>query len=141
MYAHILFLLGIRSWGFVLLMTVLIYLVWMSINSNNYTILAIYASLIVLIYGGAILFSVVAKKNRRAFIPVKYTFDRSEVVKETASSSQTLKWNVFHHWRKIGPYYLIYMTKRSFFVIPKVRIPEEQMNRFESLLSQGIPRK
>ena len=141
MYAHILLLLGIRSWGFVLLVAVLAYLVWMSVNSGTYTILVIYASLVVLIYGGAILVSIMARKNRRAFIPVKYTFDRSGVVKETASSSQILKWNNFYRWRKIGAYYLVYSTKRSFFVIPKARIPAGRVNDFENLLGQGIVRK
>jgi hypothetical protein len=141
MYALILLLLGIRSWGFVLLIGVLVYLIWMSVNGGTYTILVIYIALIVAIYGGAILYSVIAKKNRRAFMPVKYTFDRSGVVKETASSSQTLKWNAFVKWRKIGAYYLIYMSKRSFFVIPKAKIPVGKINNFENVLSQGIVKK
>jgi hypothetical protein len=141
MYAWILLLLGIRSWVFVLLTAVFLYLVWMSINSGNFSLLIIYASLMVLIYVGAVLFSVMSRKNRRAYSPVKYIFDESKVVKETATSSQTIKWNSFVRWRAIGVYYLIYMTKRSFFVIPKAKIPEGKIEIFENLLRRGIVKK
>ena len=141
MYARILLLLGVRSWGFVLLAAVLLYLVWMSTATGNYSPLAIYASLLVLIYGGAILVSVMAKKNRRAFSPVRYTFDESRVVKETVTSSQTLNWDAFVRWRKVGAHYLIYMSKRSFFVIPRTRVPEGKVAAFEDLLSQRILKK
>lgn len=138
MYAYILLHLGIRSWVFILLVAVLAYLVWMSIRSGNYSLLAIYASLMVVIYVGAVLVSVMSRKTRRAYIPVKYTFNESGVVKETAASRQTLKWNAFVRWRRVGAYYLIYTTKRSFFVIPKAKIPEGKITAFENLLSRGI---
>ncbi len=141
MYARILLLLGIRSWGFVILAAVLLYLVWWSINLGNFSLLAIYAGLLVLIYGGAVLVSVYTKKNRGAYIPVKYTFDASGVKKETANRSQTQKWESFLRWRKIGSYYLIYGAKRSFFVIPESRIPEGKGDIFESLLSRNIMKK
>jgi hypothetical protein len=141
MYAWILFLLGIRSWVFVLLAAVLVYVVWMSINSGNYSLLAIYASLLVVVYAGAILFSVLSRKTRSAYVGVKYTFSEYGVLKETAATSQTLKWNAFVRWRKIGAYYLIYMTKRSFFVIPKVKIPEGKNDTFENLLRRGIVKR
>jgi len=138
MYARILLLLGIRSWGFVLLMAVFLYLIWWSIDLGNYSLLAIYGGLLALIYGGAVLVSVFAKKNRGAYIPVKYTFDASGVKKETANRTQSQKWDSFLRWRKIGAYYLIYGAKRSFFVIPKSRIPDGKDNMFESLLSRNI---
>jgi hypothetical protein len=141
MYTRILLLLGVRSWGFVLLAAVFVYLLWMSTTSGNYSQLVIYATLLVLVYVGAVLVSVMAKKNRRAYSSVKYTFDKSRVLKETATSSQILRWDAFIRWRKIGAYYLIYMSKRSFFVIPKTRIPEGKVVAFENLLTQGILRK
>jgi len=141
MYARILILLGIRSWVFILLAAVLVYLIWLSINSGSYSLLVIYASLMVVIYLGAILFSVLSRKSQRAYAPVKYKFNESGVVKETAASSQTLKWNAFVRWRKIGAYYLIYMSKRSFFVIPKAKIPGGKITAFENLLSRGIVKK
>jgi hypothetical protein len=141
MYAQILFLLGIRSWGFVLLAAVFLYLTWWSIDIGSYTLLSIYAGLLVLIYGGAVLVSVVAKKNRRAYFPVKYTFEESGITKETASVRQSFKWNSFVRWRKIGPYFLIYASKRSFFVIPESKIPKGQVNWFESLLGRNIVKR
>jgi len=141
MYARILLLLGIRSWGFVILMAVFLYLIWWSINLGNYSLLTIYAGLLVLIYGGAVLVSVFTKKNRGAYIPVKYTFDNSGVKKETANRTQTQKWDAFLRWRKIGAYYLIYGAKRSFFVIPKSRIPGRKVDLFENLLSRNIVKR
>jgi hypothetical protein len=142
MYAWILLLLGIRSWIFVILSVVFIYLLWMSITSGSYhSLLVIYAALMVAIYAGAILFSVMSRKTRKAYIPVKYTFNESVVVKQTAATSQVLKWSMFVRWRKVGAYYLIYMTKRSFFVIPKAKIPEGKESAFENLLSRSIIKK
>jgi hypothetical protein len=138
MYARILLLLGVRSWGFGLLVAVLAFLMYTSVQTGQYSVLMIYASLMVAIYCGAVLFSVLAKKNRRAYLPVKYTFDSSGVVKTTATTRQTVNWSAVLKWRKMGAYYLIYMTKRSFFVIPKARIPEERIGDFEILLSQKI---
>jgi hypothetical protein len=141
MYARILFLLGIRSWGFVLLAAVFLYLVWWSINIGNYTLLAIYAGLLVLIYIGAVLVSVLTPRNRRAYFPVKYTFGDSGITKETASVTQSFKWNTVVRWRRIGSYYLIYMTRRSFFVIPKAKIPAGKTGNFENLLGKYIVRR
>ena len=141
MYARILLLLGIRSWGFVLLAGVTVFLVWMSVTSGNYSVLSIYVSLLVAVYGGAVLVSVLTKRNRMAYLPVKYSFDDSKVVKETATSSQTLRWDSFARWKKVGAYYLIYQSKRSFFVIPSARIPEGRSGAFEALLGQKIVRK
>jgi hypothetical protein len=141
MYARILLLLGIRSWGFVLLAGVAIFLTWMSATSGEYSLFVIYVCVLVAVYGGAVLVSVLAKKNRPAYSPVKYTFDEARVVKETAAASQTLGWNAFVRWRKIGAHYLIYMSRRSFFVIPKALIPQEKAAGFESLLSRKIVRK
>jgi hypothetical protein len=141
MYARILFLLGIRSWGFILLAAVFLYLFWWSIDIGSYSLLAIYAGLMILIYGGAVLVSVLAKKNRRAYSPIKYTFEESGITKETAKVSQSFKWNAFIRWRKIGSYFLIYASKRSFFVIPESKIPKEQVGWFENLISRNIVRK
>jgi hypothetical protein len=141
MYARILLLLGVRSWGFVIMAAVFLYLIWWSIDIGSYTLLAIYAGLLVLIYGGAVLVSVVTKRNRRAYFPVKYTFEESGITKETASVRQSFKWSSFARWRKIGPYFLIYASKRSFFVIPESRIPREQITWFESLLNRNIVKR
>ncbi len=142
MYIRILLLLGVRSWVFLLLTAVLVYLVWLSSNSGDYSFLLIYASVFVVIYFGAIVFSVFARGNRRAFSPVKYQFDVSGITKETAATSQVVKWTTLTRWRKIGGCYLIYMSKRSFFVIPRVKIPEGQVGSFENLLAQNIvPRR
>ncbi len=138
MYAWILLLLGVRSWGFVLLCAVLSYLIWRSVAGGDYTLLWIYVGLLVAIYGGAILVSVLAKKNRKAFSPVRYTFDVSGVSKQTAASNQRLTWSAFVRWRSLGSYYLIYQTKRSFFVVPKARIPDGRSTDFEALLRQNI---
>jgi len=141
MYAWILLMLGIRSWGFVLLVAILGFLVWTAATTGTYTLLIIYVCGLVAIYGGAVLVSVVAKKNRRAYAPVKYTFDESSVIKETVAMRQMLRWETFVRWRKIGAYDLIYQTKRGFFVIPRARIPEGKADWFEALLARKIVRK
>ena len=141
MYARVLLLLGVRSWGFMLLAAVFLYLTWWSIDIGSYTLLAIYAGLLVLIYGGAVLVSVVAKKNRRAYFPVKYTFEESGVTKETASVKQSFKWSSFVRWRKIGSYFLIYASKRSFFVIPESKISKAEVIWFQSLLGRNIVKR
>jgi hypothetical protein len=138
MYAWILLLLGVRSWGFVLLCAVLFYLIWRSVIGGDYTLLWIYTGLLVAIYGGAVLVSVMAKKNRRAFSPVRYTFDASGVSKQTGASNQRLNWSAFVRWRKLGSYYLIYQTKRSFFVVPEAKIPAGRSTDFEVLLKQNV---
>jgi hypothetical protein len=71
MYAWILLMLGVRSWGFGLLVAVLAFLIYTSVQTGQYSLLMIYVSLLVAIYCGAVLFSVLAKKNRRAYMPVK----------------------------------------------------------------------
>jgi hypothetical protein len=63
------------------------------------------------------------------------------VVKATATTRQPVNWSAVWKWRKMGAYYLIYMTKRSFFVIPKARIPEGRIADFEVLLSRKIAGK
>ena len=141
MYAGILLLLGIRSWGFALLFAVLLFLIYESVTNGTYTVLIIYSSLLVVIYLGAVLASVFSRNTQRAYAPVKYTFDSSKVVKETAATSQTLDWKSFYRWRSLGPYYLIYMSRRSFFVIPRERIPEGKADAFEALLATRIVRK
>jgi hypothetical protein len=138
MYAWILLLLGVRSWGFVLLFAVLVYLIWRSVSGGNYSLLWIYLALLVAIYGGAVLVSVLARKNRKAYFPVRYGFDDSGVVKESGASRQKIDWVAFARWRKIGAFYLIYQNKRSFFVVPKARIPENEVTAFEALLSRKI---
>jgi hypothetical protein len=138
MYARILLLLGVRSWGFVLFAAVAVFLVWTSVRTGQYSLVIIYASLMVAVYCGAVLVSVLTRKNRRAYMPVRYTFDASGVVKTTTTTRQPLTWGAFLRWRKIGGYYLIYMSKRSFFVIPKARIQESRVEEFEVLLSQKI---
>lgn len=138
MYGRILLWLGIRSWGFALLAGVAVFLGWTSVTRNDYTLFVIYVGALVAIYGGAVLASVFSKGSRGAYIPVKYTFDESRVVKETAAKSQTLGWNAFVRWRKIGAYYLIYMSRRSFFVIPKAKVPQARVAAFEGLLQRKI---
>ena len=124
-----------------LLFAVLIYLIWRSVSGGDYSLLWIYVALLVAIYGGAVLVSVLAKKNRRAYFPVKYTFDDSGVVKESGASRQKIDWVAFVRWRKIGAFYLIYQNKRSFFVVPKARIPASDVPAFETLLSRNIVRR
>ena len=124
-----------------LLFAVLIYLIWRSVSGGDYSLLWIYVALLVAIYGGAVLVSVLAKKNRRAYFPVKYTFDHSGVVKESGASRQKIDWVAFVRWRKIGAFYLIYQNKRSFFVVPKARIPANDVTAFETLLSRNIVRR
>ena len=141
MYARILLLLGIRSWGFALLAGVAIFLGWTAITRGEYSLFVIYVCALVGIYGGAVLVSVLAKKNRTAYAPVKYTFSEAGVVKQTATANQTVGWNALVRWRKIGAYYLIYMSRRSFFVIPQAFIPQGRAAALESLLSQKIVRK
>ena len=141
LYAWILLLLGVRSWGFVLLFAVLVFLVWTSVNTGNYSLLLIYAPVLVVVYGGAVTVSVLAKKNRRAYSPVRYTFEETRVMKESSASSQTLRWDAFVRWRRIGPYYLIYQSKRSFFVVPRAKIPPDQMQAFEDLLGRKLQKR
>ena len=138
MYGRILLLLGIRSWGFVLLVGVAVFLGWTSVARTDYTLFIIYVGALVAIYGGAILFSVLSRRSRGAYITVRYTFDDSKVKKETTSTSQTLGWNSFVRWRKIGAYYLIYQSKRGFFVIPRSKIPVTDVTAFEGLLASKI---
>jgi hypothetical protein len=141
MYARILLLLGVQSWGFVLLAAVAIFLGWIAITSGEYALFVIFVCALVAIYGGAVLVSVLAKKNRPAYVPVKYSFSQAGIVKQTATAKQTVGWNALVRWRKIGTYYLVYMSKRSFFVIPQALIPKGRAAAFESLLSQKVVRK
>jgi YcxB-like protein len=141
MYARILLLLAIRSWGFVLLAGVAIFLAWTAVTRGEYTLFVIYVCALIAIYGGAVLVSVLAKKNRPAYTPVKYTFTEAGIVKQTAKAKQTVNWTAIVRWRKVGAYYLIYMSRRSFFVIPESLVPQGRAAAFRSLLSQKIMRK
>ncbi len=141
MYGRILLMLGIKSWGFAFLAGVAVFLGWTSVTRSDYTLFVIYVGALIAIYGGAVLFSVFSKTSRRAYIPVKYTFDESRVLKETAAASQTLRWDALVRWRKIGAYYLIYASRRSFFVIPRAKIPQTKVSAFEGLLQRKILRR
>lgn len=140
-YAGILLLLGIRSWGFGLLAAILVFLVWVSADTGEYIVPVIYAALLVLIYGGAVLASVVSARNRGAYALVRYMFDEFGVVKEAGKTRQTLRWDSFVRWRRVGSYYLIYSTKRSFFVIPRSKLVPGRVDEFEVLLRRRITRK
>ena len=141
MYAWVLLQLGVRSWGFALLMLVLAYLIWRSVTGGEYTLLWIYLGLLVAIYGGAVLVSVLNKKNRRAYAPVKYSFDQSGVVKTAGTATQRVGWESIVRWRKVGAYYLIYQSRRGFFVIPRAKVPDGRVYDFEGLLSRNVVKR
>jgi YcxB-like protein len=140
-YGGILLLLGLRSWGFGILVAILVFLVWLSADTGQYSVPIIYAGLLVLIYGGAVLASVMSARKRGAYVPVRYTFDEFGLVKEAGKTRQTVRWDALVRWRKVGAYYLIYSSKRSFFVIPRSKLAPGRVDDFEVLLSRRIIRR
>ena len=136
-YGLILVTVYVRSWGFRVLLAATPLVVWLGIARNELTIVWVYLALLVAI-PGAIFFSVNNKRNRNAFLPVRFTFSETTVVIESRLGRQTVIWDAFVRWRKIGAYYLLYASKRRFFAVPKAKLPAGQAAAFEEMLKRKI---
>ena len=139
-YGLILVTLYARSWGFWVLLAAAPLVVWLAMQRNEMTIAWIYLGLLVAV-PAAIFFSVNNKKNRNAFLPVRYVFGETTVAIESRLGKQTVSWDAFSRWRKVGPYYLLYASKRRFFAVPRAKLPGDQDAAFEDLLKRKVGRR
>lgn len=85
------------------------------------------------------LYTVKSKKNRRMFLPVTYTFSSHEITGKMALGKDTVKWEIFRNWRRIGGCYALIISANSLIAIPEVDIPYEDEERFIALLREKIP--
>ncbi len=136
-YGLILVTLYVRSWGFWVLLAATPLVVWLGVARNELTITWIYLALLVAV-PVAIFFSVNNKRNRNAFLPVRFTFSETTVTIESRLGRQTVNWDAFARWRKVGSYYLLYASKRRFFAVPKAKLPEGQAPAFEEMLKRKV---
>jgi hypothetical protein len=141
LYARILILLILRSWGFRLFVIIALFAGVMSRISGDYLLFIIYFPFVVLLYAVQVLRAVMSSKNRNIYVPARYKFEEARVTVETSISKKPLKWDAFVAWKRVGQYYLIYASRRSFLTIPKSRIPAEGVGAFEALLSRKIRKK
>ena len=105
----------------------------------------------VFLVGGALLFIIVAFRSfmwRRAFRDAKkYNADISVVIRddsvhvESAEGKSDLNWDFFTWYLDTPEHVLLYMTKRSFSVIPKSAFQDEQsVHSFMDLVKSRLAR-
>ncbi len=135
-YGLILVMLYMRSIGFWLLLAATPLVVWLGIARNELTIIWIYAALLVAI-PIAIFLGVNNKRYRNAFLPVRFTFNEGNVTIESRLGRQTVNWDAFARWRKVGSHYLLYAARRRFYAVPLAKLPDPA--GFEALLKRKIP--
>ena len=136
-YGLILVTLYARSWGFWVLLAAAPLVVWLAVLRNELTIAWIYLALLVAI-PVVIFFGVNSRRNRNAFLPVRFTFAETTVTIESGLGKQTVSWDAFARWRKVGSHYLLYASKRRFYAVPTAKLPPGQQAAFEELLSRKI---
>ena len=85
-----------------------------------------------------ILYNIYTKKNRNYYLPAKYAFHEDGVFVTTPISEETYKWEVFIRWKKLGNYYLLWVSSRNFMVIPRSALKPEDVSEFEVFLHDNI---
>lgn len=98
----------------------------------------LYLGAVMAAYSFSILNATLRKKNRNYFIAKKYTFSNKGVLTVSANGEHHLKWDAFIDWKRIGEFYIIYVTKHTFIVIPQSVIPAGEIPNFQRLLVKHI---
>ncbi len=136
-YGLILVTLYVRSLWFWVLLVAAPFVVWLAFQREQQTIAWVYLGLLVAI-PAAIFFGVNNKRYRNAFLPVRYTFSETTVTIESRLGKQTVSWDAFVRWRKVGSHYLLYASRRRFYAVPRAKLPAGQDAAFEDLLKRRI---
>jgi len=108
--------------------------------------LPLYLSLVYLVgvtaaYGMSILNAVRTPRNRRYFVPKIFDFSSKGVTITTANVPQQMKWSDFTDIKKVSEFYILFVTKHTFIVIPQRSVPNTEITAFESLLYKNITRQ
>ena len=98
----------------------------------------LYLGAVMAAYAFSILNATFRQKNRNYFIPKKYTFSNKGVLTVSANGEHHLKWDAFIDWKRIGDFYIIYVTKHTFIVIPQSAISAGEIPDFQRLLLKQI---
>lgn len=98
----------------------------------------LYLGAVMVAYAFSIINATFRQKNRNYFIPKKYTFSNKGVLTVSANGEHHLKWDTFIDWKRIGEFYIIYVTKHTFIVIPQSAIPAGELPDFQHLLLKQI---
>jgi hypothetical protein len=69
---------------------------------------------------------------------VKYVFTDEIVTITSPISTETMKWEAFIKWKRISKYYLLYLSNHNFLNVNKSSISEQDIPKFESMLSSKI---
>lgn len=113
--------------------------VFTAITGNNILPWAVLVFLFLLFYSPLYaLYSVRSKKNRKIFLPITYSFDSEGVTAEMALGKETVKWELFKDWKRIGGCYTLIISANSLVAIPEVDIPVQDQERFVTLLREKI---
>lgn len=102
----------------------------------------VYVVVLVLLYGSAVIYATHKSANRHYFLTKQYQLNNKGVFVKTPVGNQQLKWEEFANWKKLSEFFILYITKHSFIVIPQSAIPSKNLREFISLLRSNIrPRR
>ena len=80
-------------------------------------------------------------QNRNLFLPRTYTLSEDGMQASSSLVEETVKWQMFVKWKRVGGIYLLYTSGMGFLPVEKSAIPEGRADEFEALLDSKIPRK
>ncbi len=115
------------------------YAAYTAITGNNILPWAVLVFLFLLFYSPLYaLYTVRSKKNRKIFLPITYSFDSNGVTAEMALGKETVKWELFKDWRKIGGCYVLLISANSLVAIPETDVPVQDQDKLVTLLREKI---
>jgi len=135
-------LLLLRRWQFYVVLLVCLFCLVLVLTSNTGVTPALTFFILAVVYFlFYILRNSLAPKNKNLFLPATYVFNNKEVVITTPVSHRTIRWNVFLKWKQISGFYLIWVSRSGYLIIPKASIAPELVPALESLLQKKIKTK
>ena len=134
---------SLRTSGFYLVAGLVGVAMAASIRSDWWPFVVLFVALLVVSFGFSWVLRLISGQRyparlRNNYMPARYDFSESEVIVDTPVSKQILKWDAFIECKKVGNYYLLYVSSTSFFPIPKSNITEADLASFQSMLGRNI---
>ncbi len=138
-YVKLVLLVYSRKWYFYLILSCLIIILILQLAFQK-SLLPFWGLLIfiILVISISILSVALPSKNKNMYLPVKYVFNDDKVNVVSSISTGEVKWDAFVKWQEIANYYLLYVSNQQFICIPKSSIPEQDVTKFETMLSNKI---
>jgi len=137
-YMNLLWLLYLRQWSFKFVAVLFFFSVIFSLLTQDFIPTIILIVLMALVYSVTILYMGLSPKNKNFFLRTHFTFDNDKIIEKNPVGESTVKWEAIINWKKVGGFYLLYLSSATFFVVQKSDIPAGEIAAFENLLRTKI---